>query len=220
MPDLILVTGQHRSGTSATAGCLQLLGVELGDKLMPANSGNRKGYFEDTRVVKVHDRLLDKLGARWDRPQAIPTTWQEEPATKTAEAHLHGLLLSFQLKADLFAIKDPRACLFIPMWQRLCDLTGTRLTLLTTVRREEGVRASLSKREGWMPQQALEVVRGYQKALAALDPDIPRADIHFPFDLAEVATWERVADTLGVTLDTTQMGAVHSFLDGGLVHHG
>ena len=47
VPVLILVTGHHRSGTSATAGSLQALGVELGDKLMPPARDNPKGFFED-----------------------------------------------------------------------------------------------------------------------------------------------------------------------------
>ncbi|MEL7418373.1 MAG: hypothetical protein AAGK10_07335 [Cyanobacteria bacterium J06555_3] len=44
---VIIITGMHRSGTSLTASLLQSAGVYLGDRLMSADSGNAKGYFED-----------------------------------------------------------------------------------------------------------------------------------------------------------------------------
>lgn len=218
---LILVTGQHRSGTSATAGCLKHLGVELGQHLMPPAHDNPKGFFEDVRVVQVHDALLAKLGASWDRPRAIPAGWMEEPATKTAEAHLRGLLLGFGLVADTFAIKDPRAVLFIPMWQRVCDFTGARLTVLTPERKVEAIVSSLEARHpDWPQDQALDLVRAYGNALEKMDPGIPTASIGFPDGLWQASCWERVGHALGVELDITRIGAVHSFLDGGLVHHG
>ena len=37
----------HRSGTSAMAGCLHVLGIPIGKDLMQANAANPKGYFEN-----------------------------------------------------------------------------------------------------------------------------------------------------------------------------
>ena len=43
---LIVVLGTHRSGTSAITRGLQVLGVELGDQLIPsAVVNNEKGYW-------------------------------------------------------------------------------------------------------------------------------------------------------------------------------
>lgn len=43
---LIVVLGMHRSGTSAITRGLQVLGVELGDQLIPsAVVNNEKGYW-------------------------------------------------------------------------------------------------------------------------------------------------------------------------------
>jgi len=214
---LILVTGQHRSGTSATAGCLERLGVELGTRLMPANNSNPRGYFEDVRVVNVHDRLLGELGARWDRPEDIPTAWLAQPATHQAMARLGPVLRSFS--ADTFAIKDPRAALFMPMWELLCAAEDVRLTVLQPLRKPEAVVNSLVTREGWMPDRAQKVWRGYQRAITEWE-GMPGAAIDFPHELWQASAWERVANCLDVELDITRIGRVHGFLDGGLVHHG
>ena len=61
----IVVLGMHRSGTSAMAGVLQRLGVDLGSRLTPGDADNPKGYWEHTELVDIHDRLLRSLSSRW-----------------------------------------------------------------------------------------------------------------------------------------------------------
>lgn len=172
------------------------------------------------RAVRIHDQLLAALGARWDRPCAVPATWLNEPATKTAEARLHGLILDFCLKANTFAIKDPRACLFMPLWQRVAQLTGCRLAILQTSRKREAICQSLVTRNGWLPDRALDVWNGYEAAINRWDPALPVVVMPFPDGLWQSEEWERVARALNITLDITKIGAVHGFLDGGLVHNG
>jgi hypothetical protein len=223
MSTLILVTGQHRSGTSATAGCLRHLGVYLGTHLMPANAANPKGYFEDMRVVQLHDRLLEFYGASWDRPGCVPATGRDSHPVATEEAVdcLSGIVREFSLLADVSAIKDPRACLFIPLWQLVCEWVGTRLVLLVPQRLEEATAQSLMRREGWKLSRAAEVVVGYRAALDRVDPRIPKSTIYFPDGLWQASSWERIAKELDVELDVAGgISKVHSFLDYGLVHHG
>lgn len=60
---LIVVLGMHRSGTSAITRGLQVLGVELGDQLMPGAVGdNEKGYWEDSDPNAWKIELLQTLG--------------------------------------------------------------------------------------------------------------------------------------------------------------
>lgn len=221
MKTLILVTGQHRSGTSATAGCLAQLGVSLGGHLMPANHANPKGYFEDLRVVELHDALLEALGASWDRPHDVPELPLPVGAANTAAADLYAVLDEFAMVADVFAIKDPRACLFTSLWWEICSKRGIRLVLLIPERLPTAVARSLVAREGWPSGRAAKVFHGYFKALCQIDPDIPRASVPFPDGLWQASTWERIARELDVELDIQGgIGKVHSFLDYGLVHHG
>ena len=62
----VLVLGMHRSGTSALTRILNLLGVDLGSKLMPASPENEAGYWEHAEIVRIHDELLGELGTSWD----------------------------------------------------------------------------------------------------------------------------------------------------------
>src|SRR5689334_11506011 len=62
----IIVLGMHRSGTSALAGTLHHLGVELGEHLMSASPDNQRGYWEHRDIVAVNHQLMAELGAAWD----------------------------------------------------------------------------------------------------------------------------------------------------------
>jgi hypothetical protein len=223
MKTLILVTGQHRSGTSATAGCLQRLGVSLGGHLMPPAHDNPKGFFEDVRVVEIHDRLLEAHGASWDRPQNIVEGSWEGGATVEAETQLRIIVQEFAAASDLFAIKDPRAALVLPLWQHVAERESVRLVVLTPQRLQRAVARSLIARGGWAEERAWEVVHGYAKALSWLcgHPEIPWASVTFPDGLWQASTWENLARELDVELDVRDgIGKVHDFLDYGLVHHG
>lgn len=64
---LIVVLGMHRSGTSAITRGLQVLGVNLGDNLMPPVEGNNaKGFFEDLDLNALNVELLQTLRSDWD----------------------------------------------------------------------------------------------------------------------------------------------------------
>ena len=72
----LLVLGVHRSGTSSLAGVLRLLGVELGTRLLaPHKDVNERGFWEQSDIVALHNRLLDSLGSRWDSMYPLPQNW-------------------------------------------------------------------------------------------------------------------------------------------------
>ena len=59
---LIVVLGMHRSGTSAVTRGLKVLGIELGDLLIPANKEvNAKGFWEDMDLNALNVEMLDSL---------------------------------------------------------------------------------------------------------------------------------------------------------------
>ena len=56
---VLLVLGMHRSGTSALAGALRILGVYFGDQFLePQKSINERGFWEHREIVDLHERLL------------------------------------------------------------------------------------------------------------------------------------------------------------------
>ena len=54
----IIVTGMHRSGTSMTAMLLAQHGVHMGERLIPGNRHNPRGYFEDADFVELQRSML------------------------------------------------------------------------------------------------------------------------------------------------------------------
>ena len=61
---LIVVLGMHRSGTSAITRGLQVMGVELGDRMMPPVEGNNsKGFWEDLDLYALNIEILNNIGS-------------------------------------------------------------------------------------------------------------------------------------------------------------
>jgi hypothetical protein len=78
----VIVAGMYRSGTSATARVVNLLGADITKELVPASIGNNdRGFWEPIRIVKIHDRLLDALGSSCDDPLPLPERWLKSAAT-------------------------------------------------------------------------------------------------------------------------------------------
>lgn len=53
--------GCYRSGTSAVAGILHHLGVDMGHNFQEPNHANPKGYFEDPRFIAVNLKLYESM---------------------------------------------------------------------------------------------------------------------------------------------------------------
>jgi hypothetical protein len=143
----ILVIGMHRSGTSATAGALALLGVQLGERLIAGAPDNPKGYWEHAGAVTVDEELLTALSRGWDDVRALPDGWTTSAAAVAARAGIAGIVSSLG-SSPLWAIKDPRLSRLLPLW--LSEITKTRqqVVCLFVVRHPGEVASSLAMRNG------------------------------------------------------------------------
>ena len=113
----VVVLGMHRSGTSAAAGVVNLLGVPTltqGD-LLPADAANPKGYWESERLQVFNDELLAAVRRSWTLPPRAPLDW----AAAERVAPLRRLATA-RFRADFirpeWVWKDPRAVLTLPFW--------------------------------------------------------------------------------------------------------
>jgi len=127
MKKIVLILGMHRSGTSVFSAAIQTLGFHLGSELLEPSSENVKGFFENARIVDFNDRLLSRLGGRWDNPlfdgpqalTAIPAEALRPWEIEAAE------LLDEQFGAHtMLAIKDPRLCQLLPFWHAVLREQG------------------------------------------------------------------------------------------------
>ena len=136
-----IVLGMHRSGTSALTRCLNLMGLNVGDKteLLPENQHNPLGYWELKEVVRINDALLELEGKTWSSLE--PLTYSPPPPpelTSRMKEVIQGL-------NQPWVLKDPRFCITLPYWKD--SLRRTNVSFLGIVRNELDVAASLMERD-------------------------------------------------------------------------
>lgn len=165
----VLVLGMHRSGTSCLAGCLQDLGLNLGE-VNTAAPHNKKGNREDPRLWVVHDAVLGRVGAAWDRPPAAPVVWTGEE-----KAALRAVLADYDAVPRPRGFKDPRATVLLDGWLEV--LPDLRLT--ASFRHPLAVAGSLAARNGFGPDQALAVWSVYNRAVLDWHARLPIAVVDY-----------------------------------------
>jgi hypothetical protein len=144
MRTAICVLGFHRSGTSMTTRLLNLLGVELGGDLLPANYDNPRGFWEPRWMVRFNDEVLAAVGASYMAPPPLDAPWGRLEALRDRA----GALLDENLGAfDLFAFKDPRLCLTWPFWQPLVAERVDEIRHVICLRSPAETAASMVKRD-------------------------------------------------------------------------
>ena len=116
-PDLIVVLGMHRSGTSIITGMLEKLGGSVGETPMPAAPENPDGFWENEEVVLLNEAYLDKLRSCWADPHLLPKdVWQDEITTKFRKK-ADKLLKREYAGHEMALVKDPRMCRVMPLWE-------------------------------------------------------------------------------------------------------
>ena len=153
---LIVVLGMHRSGTSVIAAGLQVMGVVLGDRLLPSvNGDNDKGYYEDIDLNELNIECLDAIDSDWDRLSAI--TAIDIAVLKKQGYFLRAVNLLRQkvrMNAPIFGFKDPRVAKLLPFWKQVFDYCKFEVNYVLVVRHPLSVVKSLIKRSGMLAEQS------------------------------------------------------------------
>jgi hypothetical protein len=136
-PQLVIVTGSGRSGTSSVAGTLKRLGLHIPQPEVPADERNPLGYYETAWVAAFHKVWLDDIPVR--TIDARPHAGEIAMATVTPEreAELRDWLraeLDAQPDGTVTSIKETRAYWVYPLWQRVAADVGASLSSLTMLR--------------------------------------------------------------------------------------
>lgn len=179
MNKLTLVLGPHRSGTSLLNGCLSLLGYHVGDKLLPANKGNPKGYFEDTRVVKLNDTILQTFNLRWDDTRPFNKNWLLDADNIILLQLLRDLLKDITSNQQRVSLKDPRLCRVLPIWLKATELFDIKLELVVLIRPPSQSIYSLMKRDNTSFKQSALIWLRYCLELVQTLKNMPYRLIQF-----------------------------------------
>jgi hypothetical protein len=112
----VVVLGMHRSGTSALARVLNLLGCALPETLMATNAANTAGYWESDVLVNFNDELLNAAGTEWQDWLPVNPGFSKSPAYPSFIKRAGQLLRQEFGDSPLFVLKDPRNCRLVPFW--------------------------------------------------------------------------------------------------------
>jgi hypothetical protein len=185
----VLIIGAHRSGTSATAHALQILGLQIGQRL--------DSHYEPKPLQKLHEHYLRTAGASWYDPapflESLRTTDGERQCVRYLQEQTNrefsrifgyrknppGLWMLTRIKfGAAWGWKEPRTTLFAPAWlkifpgARLVHLVRDSIAAAQSIRaRELKFRASGDPPSGEIEdlKYAAALVRTYTEAAEQFD---------------------------------------------------
>jgi len=150
-PCAVCILGMHRSGTSAVTRSINLLGAYLGENsdFETPLIDNPSGYWERSDIVNFDGRLLDQLKITWDTIAPLPNNWHELDEIKPLKNELIEFIKDIFSNHHLWAWKDPRLSLLLPIWKCVLNEMGINFSVIFVLRNPIDVAKSLKKRDGF-----------------------------------------------------------------------
>jgi GT2 family glycosyltransferase len=143
--ECVVVSGMHRSGTSALTRLFDISGASLPKTLMKELSGNPNGHWESQPIVDLHDDFLFKNESSWDDWRAIKDGSSNK--FKSFYATNFRKILSQEYGYSKFiVIKDPRICRFQKITSQILVEEGYSPKFAIITRNPIEVARSLEKR--------------------------------------------------------------------------
>jgi hypothetical protein len=150
----VLIIGAHRSGTSATARALELVGLQIGQRL--------DSHHESKALQQLHDEYLREVGASWHDPKPFLNHMRTTEGRRNCVQYLKsniaarfgeifgyrknpkGFWLRVRLKLGApWGWKEPRTTLFARAWldifpgARIVHLVRDALAAAESIRERE-----------------------------------------------------------------------------------
>lgn len=157
MSRAIIVLAPPRTGSSALAGVLQRLGVQMGDDVQPADMLNKKGYYEDR-----YWQTVNKDVAGWGYEVLEPDEIDEATKDRYRQVIAH-----YDEQYDVWGFKNPRACFTLQFIWPLLDEAGVDVRVIDWHRDYDDAVKSLQRHSqiayGGQKQMTAEEARTLQK---------------------------------------------------------
>ena len=218
-----VVLGPHRSGTSAVAKTMSLLGADLPKNLIEANPTNPAGHWEPQRVADLNDEIFESAGSRWDDVTAFPRSWFGSTSEAGFRAKAIEVLVDEYGASPFMVLKDPRISRVVPFWLAVLAELEVQPCFVLCVRNPLEVAASLKKRDGLSTSAAALVWLRHMLDSEHETRGHPRVFVSYDLLLADWETQMRtVGERLGLSwprLGSTARAQIEEFLSGSHQHH-
>ena len=167
----VVVLGMHRSGTSALARVLNLMGLYFGGEGSSTgrNVENAKGFWERRDVRTLNDQILLAADSDWD------CVSQFDPERIPDSVRARYVSLATDITMDLDAhrpwfMKEPRMCVLLPIWREAMELP----VCVHVCRNPVAVARSLEVRNEIPIAVGLALWELYNVRALAASADLPR----------------------------------------------
>ncbi len=198
----IIVLGMHRSGTSAIARLLNLMGAYFGAENTSTSTNdnvwkaqyeeNQKGFWERLDVRSLNDSILHNAHCDWDRVVGFDAENLPDDLLETYRRTASRIVLNLDAHRPWF-VKEPRLCLVFPVWRSVLEMPFC----VHIVRNPLEVAHSLKARNGIPLKAGLALWEVYNKRAVAVTSELPRAFVSYA-DLMRTA--QPVAERLAAAL--------------------
>lgn len=145
----------HRSGTSLLTQWLYRCGLHIGDQFLGAGIGNTQGHFEDVDFYNYHQQVLREHDLCKDGfiTTSLPSL------SEAQQQSLRSLIQEKAASQVQWGWKDPRTCLFLPIYRELIPearylviLRDYRSVVSSLIQRRYAESVHKYEQKGWLPQ--------------------------------------------------------------------
>ncbi|MGH8559967.1 MAG: hypothetical protein ACRESZ_21440 [Methylococcales bacterium] len=187
------------------------LGVDLGRSLMPGDENdNPKGYWENEKIVEIHEKLLRSLGYTWHDARLLPDNWLTMKVVRAKKNEIIEIISTEFTDYQVLGIKDPRICRLLPLWKEIFSELGLKTVYVHIFRNPLEVAMSLERRDGFSSSYSLllwffhnvealqntsgenrvfleyeEFLQDWRGSIKKLEQKL---DVRWPIEIAQVAT--------------------------------
>lgn len=136
-------------------GLLNRLGIYIGsdENLMRPTKDNPEGYWENQRIMELHDQLLERLGGSWHEPPELQAGWEHSTDIVDLLEQAKAFISNEFGGHSRWGWKDPRTCILLPFWQKLIP----DMKYVICIRNPLDVAASLQARDGFPLSKSLDL---------------------------------------------------------------
>jgi hypothetical protein len=218
---IMVVLGMHRSGTSVITRGLNVLGVSLGDSMMPPVEGNNaKGFWEDVDINRLNIEMLNSIHSDWCHCSPIELNDVETLRNGGYFQRAVELLCHKTNSVLVFGFKDPRVSKLLPFWKEVFAYCKFNVSYILALRHPLSVVKSLAKRDG------LDAKHGYLLWLGHIITSLTESEgnavVIIDYDRLLKSTdreLKRVSAFSGLEIDPVQLNEYkREFLDAALRH--
>ena len=147
-PKTLIILGMHRSGTSCITRIFNLCDVYLGKALMKEQLDNPEGFWENSLVFELNEKILKQSGGSWHNPpDKLKITFFDK---------LSMLAILYSSRGRVLGIKDPRMLITWKVWEPLIN----EYCIVGIFRHPLSVAKSLEKRNGFSLDKSLDLRSG------------------------------------------------------------